>query len=58
MNCLACNSERVRRSRRKGTLEHILSWLSVYPYRCLACWGRFGKFTWYKQRRVDYKEGR
>lgn len=53
MKCVACNSERVRRSRRVGATERILSWFGVYPYRCLSCWARFGLFTWYKQTRVE-----
>jgi hypothetical protein len=39
--CPKCNSERVRRSHRKGGLERILSFLGLSARRCHDCNVRF-----------------
>jgi hypothetical protein len=39
--CPKCNSERVRRSHRKGALERILSFFGLGPRRCHDCNVRF-----------------
>jgi predicted Zn-ribbon and HTH transcriptional regulator len=45
MNCPRCQSEHIRRSRRKGIIEkRILAMLFVRPFRCEACDYRF--FRW------------
>jgi len=45
VNCPRCQSERIRRSRRKGIIERrILAMLFVRPFRCESCDLRF--FRW------------
>jgi len=45
MNCPCCQSEHIRRSRRKGIIERIiLPMLFVRPFRCQRCDLRF--FRW------------
>jgi len=38
--CPRCSSTDVRRSRRR-VVEHVLSLLGFYPYRCWGCMRRF-----------------
>jgi predicted Zn-ribbon and HTH transcriptional regulator len=45
MNCPVCQSQRIRRSRRRGVLEsRLLALLFIHPFRCLSCDHRF--FRW------------
>ena len=39
--CPACYEDYVRRVRRKGLIEHLLSQFYVYPFRCQLCGKRF-----------------
>jgi len=39
--CPTCKSLNVVRSRRRGSVEYGLSVFSIYPFRCLVCYGRF-----------------
>lgn len=41
--CSKCFSEDIRRSHRHP-IEHVLSWIGLYPYRCESCGARF--FAW------------
>ena len=39
--CPGCHEDYVRRVRRKGLIEHLLSQFYVYPFRCQLCGKRF-----------------
>lgn len=39
--CECCGSSRLRRSRRKGSLEWMKMMIGTYPFRCLDCNARF-----------------
>ena len=57
--CPQCGKEFVRRSHRQGTLEHMLSVIYVYPYRCQLCTFRFRAMQWgaqYSRQLVDQRE--
>jgi hypothetical protein len=42
MNCPKCNSEKIRRSRRRGLYETlVLRYMHAEPFRCEACGMRF-----------------
>jgi DNA-directed RNA polymerase subunit RPC12/RpoP len=41
MNCPACHSEWIRRSRRRSALDYLFSVASVLPWRCMSCRRRF-----------------
>lgn len=41
MNCLHCGSTDVHRSRRRGLVDKLRSWLGQRPYRCHTCMHRF-----------------
>lgn len=57
--CPQCGRDFVRRSHREGTLEHLLSVVFVYPFRCQLCAHRFLALQWgahYKKEFVDQRE--
>jgi len=41
MNCPACHSELIRRSRRQSALDYLFSAANVLPWRCMSCEARF-----------------
>jgi hypothetical protein len=41
MNCPVCQSELIRRSRRRSPLDYLFSVASVVPWRCMSCEARF-----------------
>ncbi len=41
MICPACNSDGGRRSRRRSVLDHVLSSVGLFPFRCQKCEKRF-----------------
>lgn len=41
ITCPVCQSQAVRRSSRRGLMEHLRSWTGHYPYRCYDCQTRF-----------------
>jgi len=45
MTCSSCDSEKVRRSSRRGLLEYLMSLFGVYPFRCISCGERFEGYT-------------
>jgi len=49
--CPRCFSGFVRRTRRKGPVGRLVSWFSIYPFRCQLCQHRFHAL----QRKVNYK---
>lgn len=44
LRCPHCDREFVRRSSRRDTLEVLLSYFYVYPFKCQLCGERFRKF--------------
>jgi predicted RNA-binding Zn-ribbon protein involved in translation (DUF1610 family) len=38
--CPECGTNKVRRANRCGTLDRVLSYLNIYPYRCRECLSR------------------
>lgn len=44
--CPQCQKDFVRRIRRQGQLEHLLSVFYLYPFRCQLCSRRFRAFKW------------
>lgn len=46
LHCPLCRSTYVRRARRAGALEHLLSLFYVYPFRCQLCSARFMNLQW------------
>jgi transposase-like protein len=44
MYCPICGSSNCMRSRRRGTMEQMLSWIGIVPFRCHDCNHRFSKF--------------
>jgi hypothetical protein len=40
MICPLCGCQHVRRSPRRGPIEHLRSFFGFYPYRCLGCSSR------------------
>ncbi len=41
MLCPGCNTDRARRSHRRGVKEHLLGLFGRFPYRCRQCQLRF-----------------
>jgi len=39
--CPDCQSDQIRRSKTRGTVESLLAFLRIRPYRCEECDGRF-----------------
>ncbi len=46
LQCPKCGKEGGNRLHRGGVLEHLLSCVYIYPYRCVACWRRFRALRW------------
>ncbi len=44
LSCSKCRSHIIRRSHRRGSLEHLLSFMLVFPFRCQLCDHRFLAF--------------
>ena len=44
--CTRCGSEDVKRTPRKGLMEHIQSFFFWYPFRCRSCGDRFLYWQW------------
>jgi hypothetical protein len=53
LTCPKCGKEPVRRSKRNGFMEQVLSLAYVYPFRCEQCDHRFWALQW----RVRYVQG-
>ncbi len=49
LRCPKCSQPRVRRCPREGVLEHLLSAVYVYPFRCQLCARRFRALQWGKR---------
>lgn len=53
--CPACRGDGTRSSHRKGVLERrLLTWLRVFPFRCVQCGTRFYQFVPSSSRRRGY----
>jgi hypothetical protein len=52
VQCPKCHNNGVRRSPRKGAMEHVLSLAYVYPFRCEFCGQRFKTIQWGRRYRV------
>jgi hypothetical protein len=46
LRCPRCGGTEVRRARRHGALERLLSALYIYPFRCQHCQRRFRRLEW------------
>ncbi len=46
LQCPKCGKEGGNRLQRGGVLGHLLSYVYIYPYRCVACWRRFRALQW------------
>jgi hypothetical protein len=46
LRCPRCGGTDVRRARRHGALERLLSALYIYPFRCQHCQRRFRRLEW------------
>ena len=46
LQCPKCGKKGGNRLHRGGWLEPLLSFVYIYPYRCLACWRRFRALRW------------
>ena len=44
--CPKCSREVVRRSKRIGVVEQIISLAYIYPFRCEGCDRRFWALQW------------
>ncbi len=44
LQCPLCTHNFIRRSRRIGLTERLLSWAFLYPFRCAVCYHRFRAF--------------
>jgi len=44
--CPRCGSPDVRRTRRVGLIERLLSLVYVYPFRCARCLHRYRAMRW------------
>ncbi len=56
--CPQCGGDFVHRSRRKGAVDIILSFLFIYPFRCQNCSHSFRAFkplSRYTKQRLDYR---
>jgi len=40
-HCPRCGQDIVQRVRRRGLLDHLLSIVYIYPFRCQVCFHRF-----------------
>ena len=49
--CSKCHTDFVKRSRRAGLTDHLMSLFSIYPFRCQLCSYRF----YLKQKGARYK---
>lgn len=59
LRCPKCSQPRVRRCPREGVLEHLLSAVYVYPFRCQLCTRRFRALQWgkrYRRQLADRRE--
>ncbi len=59
LRCPSCGQSRVRRCHREGLLEHALSGVYIYPFRCQLCARRFRARQWgarYAKQPVDRRE--
>jgi len=55
VTCPACKGTDARSSHRKGVLERrLLTWLRVFPFRCVQCGTRFYQFVPSSTRRRGY----
>jgi len=45
LTCPGCERQFVRRSRRHGVVEHVLSFILLFPFRCQLCTRRFLAFS-------------
>jgi len=45
LTCPQCETQFVRRSRRRGFVEHVLSFILLFPFRCQLCTRRFLAFS-------------
>jgi len=45
-HCPRCGQDIVQRVRRRGLLDHLLSTVYIYPFRCQVCFHRFRTFQW------------
>ncbi len=45
-HCPRCGQDIVQRVRRRGLLDHLLSTVYIYPFRCQVCFHRFSTFQW------------
>ena len=53
--CPACRGDGTRSSHRRGVLERrLLTWLRVFPFRCIQCGTRFYQFVPSSSRRRGY----
>ncbi len=53
--CPACRGDDARSSHRRGVLERrLLTWLRVFPFRCVQCGTRFYQFVPSSPRRRGY----
>ncbi len=46
LQCPKCGKEGGNRLQRGGVFEQCLSFVYIYPYRCVACWRRFRALRW------------
>ncbi len=46
LQCPKCGKEGGNRLQRGGVLGHLLSFVYIYPYRCVGCWRRFRALRW------------
>jgi len=46
LQCPKCGKEGGNRLHRSGVFEHLLSFVYIYPYRCVTCWRRFRALRW------------
>jgi hypothetical protein len=57
--CPQCGRDFVRRCRRRGALEQLLSVAYVYSFRCQLCTHRFRAMEWgrrYERQQIDQRE--
>ena len=46
LQCPKCGKGGGNRLQRGGVLDHLLSCVYIYPYRCASCWRRFRALRW------------
>jgi hypothetical protein len=57
--CPQCGRDFVKRTHREGLIEHVLSAVYVYPYRCQLCTHRFRAMEWgkrYTKQAIDKRQ--